>query len=64
MYNILSELSLMSLDLEVEYNEKKEAELLSKINKDWNSIKPAFNKIIENIKKPINSVKKERSYYG
>lgn len=65
IYNLLAELSLLSLDLEIDSTEKKEAEMIKKMSADWKSIKPIFRKIFANMKKPNNSfVKKEKSYYG
>ncbi len=65
LYKALGEVSLQSLDLEVEYSEKGEAELIKRTVSVWNSMKPDFKLILGKIKKPnFNNVKKERSYYG
>ncbi|MDO8460781.1 MAG: hypothetical protein Q7S74_06755 [Nanoarchaeota archaeon] len=65
MYDLLTGLSMESLGREIEYSEKKEAELIVKTSKTWNSIKPDFKMIIEEINHPKNyQVKKERSYFG
>ena len=65
MYNKLAALSIMSLQLELEYSEKGEAELIKSLFKVWQDIKPGFKKLLANIQKPTNDVsKKERSYFG
>jgi len=65
IYDVLSELSVFSLDLEIDYSEKNEAELIIKIYKVWNSIKPNFRSILASMKKPVvNNIRKERSFYG
>ncbi|MDO8508645.1 MAG: hypothetical protein Q7S27_03085 [Nanoarchaeota archaeon] len=67
IYTALADLSLLSLDLEIDSNEKSEADLLKKGYEKWNSLKPGFRKILENMKKPnnnLNNLKKERSYFG
>lgn len=65
LYSALGKLSLLSLDLEIDYSEKKEAEIISNIFKTWDSLKPKFRKILANIKSPNgNFVRKEKSYLG
>jgi hypothetical protein len=65
IYSSFAELSLSSLDLEVDYSEKNEAELIIKVNELWNKKKQKFKKILANIKNPkITSVRKEKSYFG
>ncbi len=67
MYSKLGLLSILSLELEIDPSEKKEAEAIKKISQVWNSIKPDFKKIVEKIKNPVSSqavVKKEKSYFG
>lgn len=64
IYGKLGELSLQSLNLEIEYDEKKEAELIKRANEVWNAIKPDFKKILGNVKKPGVIIKKEKSYFG
>lgn len=65
IYDALSELSIFSLDLEIDYSEKNEAEMIIKIFKVWNSIKPNFRSILASMKKhPAASNKKEKSYFG
>ena len=65
IYNSLSHLTLMSLDLEINSTEEFEAKLVEKVFVDWNKMKPNFSKIVGNIKKPKRSlIKKDRSYFG
>ena len=65
IYNEFSELSMNSLECEINYNEKDEAELIKKIFKKWISQKQNFQKIFSKIKNPGNGdLKKERSYFG
>ena len=64
IYIKLGQLSIESLALEIEYDEKKEAEMIKRSFNDWNSAKPKFKKLMEHIKKPNGEIKKERSYYG
>ena len=64
IYGKLSFLSALSLEREIEYDEKKEAELIEKIFSAWGEVKEDFLKILQNMKNPSSSVKRERSYYG
>ena len=65
IYSSLADLSVLSLDLEIESNEKEEAELIKKSFDIWNSSKPEFKKILNSMKHPKDFVnKKERSYFG
>ena len=65
IYSVLGELSINSLDLEIDYSEKKEADMINSINGAWNSVKPGFRKILTNLKIPAGSSnKKEKSYFG
>lgn len=66
VYTALSAISLLSLDLEIDGNEKGEAVLIKKTFETWNSLKPGFRQIIGNIKKPriMNNNRRERSYFG
>lgn len=66
IYTKLSELSLISLELEIEYDEKGEIDLINKTFQEWAKIKPEFSKILAKIRKPseIESIKKEKSYFG
>lgn len=65
IYETLADLSLSSLALEIDSNEKKEAELIAKTYEKWSLIKPDFKGIIESVKNPKATIaKKEKSYYG
>jgi len=65
VYSQFAELIVFSLELEVKYDEKSEAELIKKIFKVWDSVRGDFSFVLKNIRKPAaNSVKKERSYFG
>lgn len=65
LYEPLKVLSLESLDLEINYSEKSEAELIKKLNKTWEELKTDFIKLIARIKHPgIQAAKKEKSYFG
>lgn len=65
IYKEFSELIIFSLELEVEYNEQSEAELIKKIMETWQDARGDFKKVLQNILKPNNSqIKKERSYFG
>ena len=65
IYGVLAEISVESLEREIEYDEKEEAELIKKTFKIWNEMKPEFAQLVSKIKKPdSSSLKKERSYFG
>lgn len=64
IYSVLSDIILASSKLEIEYSEKGEAELIVRIVKDWNSIKPVFVRIIEHMQHPVSTPTKEKSYFG
>jgi len=64
IYESFSEISTLSLEREVDYDEKKEAELIIQIFKVWNKMKPEFQKILKNLKDPSESKQKDRSYFG
>ena len=64
IYKSFGELSLSSLELEIDYSEKREADLISKIFASWNIIKPEFRLIFSNMKNPGIVAKKEKSYFG
>jgi hypothetical protein len=63
-YLSLSNLSVSSLECEISYGEKSEAEQIKKIFKTWKEIQPDFKKIFNKIKKPNKITKKEKSYFG
>ena len=65
IYDEFSNISMLSLEREIDYSEKEEAELIKKVFAVWSNLKSEFRKILVNMKKPTdNSVKKERSYFG
>jgi hypothetical protein len=64
LYSALSDLAIGSLKLEIDYSENEEAEMIKKIFKEWNSVKPEFRKMIVNMQKPASSIGKEKSYFG
>lgn len=67
MHSGFSELILTALELEVEYSEKGEAEMIKRIYDKWNSIKSPFKIILQRLRCPgiSNSEnKKEKSYFG
>lgn len=66
IYDSLGKISVISLDLEIDYSEKKEAEMIKQISAAWDSVKPKFRKILGNMKKPNNTPinKKDKSYFG
>jgi len=65
IYGVLSMRSIEALELEVQYNEKNEADLIKKVNKSWNELKSEFNDILSNMKNPnILEVRRERTYFG
>lgn len=65
MYSSLGELTIISLELEVEYSERQETDAIRKIYDIWESLKPSFKKIIAKIRKPsAPQMKKEKSYFG
>jgi len=67
IYSKFSELIIFSLEREIDYDEKKEAELINEINRVWNKNKEGLNKILMNIRKPVNNENKEKktkSYFG
>ena len=67
IYSTLADLSILSLDLEIDSSEKSEGDLIKKVSDKWVFAKPGFRKILGNMKKPSNvsnDNKKERSYFG
>jgi hypothetical protein len=65
IYKKLAELNLLALAVEIDYNERKEAETIKEIFKVWISVKPEFLNLFNAMNKPIkSSEKRERSYFG
>ncbi len=64
-YSSLADLSLLSLELEIDTSENKEASLIKEVFKKWQELRQGFRQIITNIKTPKNFInKKERTYFG
>jgi hypothetical protein len=64
IYSNLSELSVASLALEIDSNDKKEAELIKKSFDSWNSCKKGFREIVSKMANPSTPARRERSYFG
>ncbi|MBI5803626.1 hypothetical protein HY450_00105 [Candidatus Pacearchaeota archaeon] len=65
IYLTLAEISIESLKCEIEYKEKKEADIIKSSFKIWQTLKPDFLAIISKIRSPnSSSQKKERNYFG
>jgi hypothetical protein len=68
MYGSLAGLSIKSLEREVDYSEKGEAEMVKEVSEIWDKIRPGFRDILRKMKNPGNggngAGRKEKSYYG
>lgn len=64
IYSNLADLSIVSLDLEIDSSEDEEAALIKKVFQKWIDLKPFFRQILTSMKKPKNFVKKNRDYFG
>lgn len=65
LYGKLSDIILESMSVEIDYSEKEEAEMIKKITKVWDELKPDFRKLISKVQKPADSqATKERTYFG
>lgn len=65
LYEVFGGLSLECLSLELDYSEKKEAEIIKKIYEQWEKSRPEFSDFLKRVYKPLkNDVKKEKSYFG
>ncbi|HLC31150.1 MAG TPA: hypothetical protein VJK51_00630 [Candidatus Nanoarchaeia archaeon] len=65
LYEKLSQLSLSSLSLEIQYSEKEEAVMIQSIVSLWQSLKKSFSLLIAKVQKPhVSNGSKERSYFG
>jgi len=65
IYSAFAKISLDSLDLEINYSEKNEAELIINVNNLWNEKKSDFSRILNHIKNPEpQEARKEKSYFG
>ena len=65
-YFKLATLSVKSLEREIDYSEKGEAEMILEVVKVWEGAKPNIREILYKMKQPGNSEggKRERSYFG
>lgn len=65
LYASLTVLSMKTIEREMIYDEKAEAELIKDIVKRWDENRPRFIALFDKMKNPpkVNS-KKERSYFG
>ena len=65
IYSKFAELSMLSLEREIEYSEKAEADLIKNSYKCWASVRPDFKKLLLHIKNPNMDIsRKEKSYFG
>ncbi len=65
IYFAFGELSTESLELEVDYTEKKEADMIKKVYGVWNLKKEDIARIFANVRNPkANNEKKEKGYFG
>ncbi|MEK6889770.1 MAG: hypothetical protein AABW82_03065 [Nanoarchaeota archaeon] len=65
LYDTFGNLSLSCLALELDYSEKKEAEMVKSIYEQWEKARPEFSDLLKRVHKPLkNDVKKEKSYFG
>ncbi len=66
LFNVLGEIEIESIELEVNYNEEKEAEFIKNRFEFWQKTKPELEKIIDSLKSSWkkSAIKKERSYFG
>ncbi len=66
LFDKLGEIEIESFSLDIEYSEKKEAEFINNIFKEWQKIKKDLADIISSLKKSWgnNNTKKEKSYFG
>jgi hypothetical protein len=64
-YELLVELEIKAISLDVDYNEKAEAEFIKEAYKKWQEIKPDIKEIIDSLKKAQESKEdKRKSYLG
>jgi len=65
VYGMLAGLNILALEGEIDYSEKREADVIAEIFKVWISVKPEFMKLFAGMRKPNGDVvRKERSYFG
>jgi len=64
-YEVLVELEIKAISLDVEYDEKSEADFISKAYKKWQEIKPDIKDIIDSLRKAQETKEdKRKSYLG
>jgi len=63
-YKELSVYELLSLNLDIQYNEKEEAKFVNDFAKKWKEIKPALVKITKQFSLVWKDEHKERKYLG
>lgn len=65
LYDSFSKISLQAMKIELNYNEKQEAELIKQIFSTWNNNKKDMQLLVDRIALPSPIVeKKEKSYFG
>ena len=64
IYSFLADISVASLALEIDSDDKKEAVLIKRTFQGWKAHKKEFEKIIANMNKPNSNIKKEKTYFG
>lgn len=66
LFDKLGKMSMVSISAEIDYSEKKEADMIRYIFAEWNSVKPNFRKIMTamNVQTEPEEPRKEKSYYG
>ena len=64
IYESFSEISTLSLEREIDYDEKGEVGLIKYVFKIWNDMRSEFRRILKNIKNPGEGEKKDRNYFG
>ncbi|MFA5019943.1 MAG: hypothetical protein WC533_02490 [Candidatus Pacearchaeota archaeon] len=66
LFDKIGEIQIEGFELDVYYNEKKEAEFIKKTFHLWQEIKPDLAKVIKSLKDNWRktSFKKEKSYFG
>lgn len=64
-YQSLVEIELKSIKLDIDYNEKEEAQFILRTLKTWQSIKPSLKSVMDSLSKVnIEGEKKRNSYLG
>jgi hypothetical protein len=64
IYQALGSINISALQLEVNYSEKEEIEMIKKIVEKMDSLRPMMSKVIKNIENPKIHFRKEKSYFG